>query len=651
MYGYFKISDIINAVETYLEISHWGSSKLKNGESYFKSVNAFIEGNIALRDPQRIAHRRLKESFITNPDSHKIIVLPTGTGKTGTMGLAPYEISDGKILIITPGKVIREGVSDEFDTRTPFNFWTKRKVILDDTKLPKVYRYAGYQTPADKKRIMGYLDNADVVIANIHKVYSSTSRKALVNILDSDHFDMIIIDEAHHSAADSWLKTLEHFNATKIVKLTATPFRGDYKEIDGDLIYKYELADAIKQGLVKNIVAEDYTTEKLEFLVDGQLVDKETALEAMDKKWVTRSVAYSPACNRTIVEMSIRRLNEKRSQGLAHHQIIAVACDIEHAKEVKGLYEEYGLTAAVVSSDDPEAAEDVIIEYKKGQIDVVVNVNMLGEGFDHSNISIAAIFRPFRTLAPYAQFIGRALRKIPEGNNAIDNIAHVVYHTELGLDDLWSFYTGQKIKAERKKVLEFEYDREQGNKQDRNVGEVNSHGEVVINTREFLTDGIANVYQGEILESIRLQELKIQNVADMMKAAGHSESEINDYKVSQKRSLDSEITEKRNKLREELIREELHKIHKEDVITRVEELFVETGIDPKGNELPSRTTSLFLNTAGTNDAYAIKYINSTLKNRIKRGIDEWEAYDFEQARILLPQIVQAIREKIRNLEG
>ncbi|MBU5355202.1 DEAD/DEAH box helicase family protein [Paenibacillus barcinonensis] len=624
---------------------------MSNGVSYFKNVNAFIEGNISLRDPQRIAHRRLKESFESDPDSHKIIVLPTGTGKTGTMGLAPYEISDGKVLIITPGKVIREGVSDEFDTRTPFNFWTKRNVILDDTKLPNVYRYAGYQTAPDRRRIMGYLNNADVVVANIHKVYSSTSRKALVNILDADYFDMIIIDEAHHSAADSWLKTLKHFNAKKIVKLTATPIRGDDKEIDGEIIYKYELADAIKEGLVKNIVAEDYTTEKLEFLVDGKLVDKEIALEAMDKKWVTRSVAYSAACNRTIVEMSLRRLNEKRRQGLTHHQIIAVACDIEHAKEVKVLYEEYGLNAAVVSSDDPEDAEDVIIEYKKGQLDVVVNVNMLGEGFDHSNISIAAIFRPFRTLAPYAQFIGRALRRIPEGNDAIDNIAHVVYHTELGLDDLWTFYTGQRTKAERKKVLEFEYYREQGKKQDRDVGEVNAHGKVVVNTKEFLADGVASIYQDEIRESIRLQELKIQNVADMMKAAGHSESEINEYKASQKRSLDSEITEKRNKLREELIREELHKIHKEDIVNRVEELFVETGIHPKGNELPNRTTSVFLKNSGTNDAYVIKYINSSLKNRIKRGIDEWEAYDFEQARTLLPQIIQAIHKKIRNLGG
>lgn len=61
---------------------------MNTDETYFKSVNPFIEGNNSLRDPQRVAHRRLKESVISNPETHKIIVLPTGTGKTGTMGLA-----------------------------------------------------------------------------------------------------------------------------------------------------------------------------------------------------------------------------------------------------------------------------------------------------------------------------------------------------------------------------------------------------------------------------------------------------------------------------------------------------------------------------------------------------------------------------------
>lgn len=121
--------------------------------SYFKDTNAFILGNGNLRHPQRMAYQAILEEFEKNQEEHKIIVLATGAGKTGVMAIAPYGVSEGRTLIITPSLVIREGISDEFDTRTALNFWSKRKVILDDTKLPNVYRYAGYNTVSDKKRV------------------------------------------------------------------------------------------------------------------------------------------------------------------------------------------------------------------------------------------------------------------------------------------------------------------------------------------------------------------------------------------------------------------------------------------------------------------------------------------------------------------
>ncbi|MCW1940630.1 hypothetical protein OMD49_19195 [Bacillus anthracis] len=64
-----------------------------------------------------------------------------------------------------------------FDTRSQFNFWTKRNVIMDDNHLPKVYRYAGYNSTGDKKRVLKYLNESNIVIANIHKVYNTNSRK------------------------------------------------------------------------------------------------------------------------------------------------------------------------------------------------------------------------------------------------------------------------------------------------------------------------------------------------------------------------------------------------------------------------------------------------------------------------------------------
>ena len=625
---------------------------MEHGINYFIETDAFIKGNKWLRDPQKKAYKRLLETLKVDEESHKIIVLATGAGKTGVIALAPYGISKGRVLVITPSLVIRQGISDEFDTRTDFNFWTDKKVILDDTQLPKVYRYAGYQTASDKKRVLKYLDEANIVIANIHKVFNKKSEKPLVSILDSGFFDMIIIDEAHHSAAESWLNTLEYFDAKKIVKLTATPYRADEKELGGEIIYTYDLGDAIRDGIVKNIVCEDYTTQKLEFQIDGKIVDKETALDRMDKSWVTRSVAYSIECSKTIVEMSLKKLNEKRRLGKAHHQIIAVACGIEHAKQIMSLYQQYGLRADYVASDRPhKETEKTIIDFKKGILDVIVNVDMLAEGFDHPNISIAAIFRPFRTLAPYAQFIGRSLRKIQgeDINNSIDNIAHVIYHKELNLDDLWEYYTDQKEQAQRKKIIELEYLREEYSEKNRDIGIVKTSGDLIYSAQTFLSDNVNNQYSNAIYESIRVVENETNKTIELMKLAGASNEEIEDFKTFKRVKLDENITSKRNKLREELIREELQVHHKDDIISQVNNLFETTKLDPKGNELPTRTSSKFLKSSKTNDEYIAKYINNSLKQKLKRGIDEWETYDFEQSSILLPILIKKIKEKIERL--
>lgn len=594
----------------------------------------------------------LKEEFGKKPTEHKIIVLPTGTGKTGVIGLSPYQISKGRVLVITPSLIIREGISDDFDTRSQFNFWTKRNVILDDNYLPNVYRYAGYNTPGDKRRVLNYLDNANIIIANIHKVFNTNSRKTLVDILPADYFDMIIIDEAHHSAAESWKRTLEHFNAEKIVKLTATPFRADNKELDGQIIYEFALADAIKDGYVKNVVAEDYSTQKLEFVLDGKTISKEEALELMDSNWVTRSVAYSEECSKMIVDMSIKRLMEKRSHGNAHHQIIAVACSIDHAREIKKMYEDAGLSADFITSDRQEESEKAIIEFKKGQVDVLVNVNMLGEGFDHPNISVAAIFRPFRTPGPYAQFIGRAIRKIQENNpiDSIDNVAHVIYHKELDLDTLWDYYTGEKAKADRRKRIELIYSNEDPIEQNRDVGEVKAQGEVVQTTKEFLSDGIGNKYRFEIQSSIDSYNKETQDTVSKMEQADIPQEAIDDYLSKRKQKLEENITKKRNTLREELLREELHDAHKQRVVESVDKLLEETGLQDDGTELPDNTTSAFLKKSNSNSAYCIMYINSNLKQRLKRSIDEWETYDFEEAEKLLPLLLDRLNVKIEGLD-
>ncbi|MFM9745600.1 helicase-related protein, partial [Streptomyces brasiliscabiei] len=78
-------------------------------------------------------------------------------------------------------------------------------------------------------------------------------------------------------------------------------------------------------------------------------------------------------------------------------------------------------------------------DIENNRVDVVVNVSMMGEGYDHKYFSVAAIFRPFRSPLPYEQFVGRILRIIPEGNVS-DNIGSVVAHKFLYLNKLWNYY-------------------------------------------------------------------------------------------------------------------------------------------------------------------------------------------------------------------
>jgi superfamily II DNA or RNA helicase len=159
-------------------------------------------------------------------------------------------------------------------------------------------------------------------------------------------------------------------------------------------------------------------------------------------------VALSDVCNETIVDRSVQLLQAKNRRGTERHQIIAAACSIRHAEQVAALYRARGVEAAFVSSDLPaEEREDRLRAYAANQLDAMVHVGILGEGYDNKNISIAALFRPFRSVAPYTQFVGRALRALPDGTDT-DNLAHVVAHAGLNQEEHWQYFKEETEEAQ-----------------------------------------------------------------------------------------------------------------------------------------------------------------------------------------------------------
>ncbi|RED52890.1 DEAD/DEAH box helicase [Cohnella lupini] len=423
-------------------------------QNYFIEAIPNVNENNRLREPQVDAYKAVYDHLtIQRSKEHAIVVLPTGVGKTGVMGLIPYGNSLGRVLIITPQLVIKDAVLDSLDPEHPKNFWMARNIFSKFNELPSVIEYSSATSN-------WVLDAANIVILNVHKLQERLE-KALIKRVPQDYFDLIIIDEAHHSTAPTWENTLEYFSSAKVVKLTGTPFRSDGEIIEGKYVYKYPLSKAMAKGYIKSLERVKYIPDALYLTLDRNddilySIDQIREMGLKEDEWISRSVAYSKECSLKVVLESVGILRSKRETGIPH-KIIAVACSIYHAEQIQALYEETGMKVATIHSKLPKdklAAGLNAIENHK--VEVVIHVAKLGEGYDHKYLSVAAIFRPFRSRLPYEQFIGRVLRAIDadEVVSVEDNIAAVVHHVELGLEELWEFYKKEQEKSDVIKFIE-----------------------------------------------------------------------------------------------------------------------------------------------------------------------------------------------------
>jgi hypothetical protein len=226
-----------------------------------------------------------------------------------------------------------------------------------------------------------------------------------------------------------------------VVSLTATPFRTDQQPLQGEVIFRYPFARAMVNGFIKQIHSSNAAPAELYFSYrgDNRRYTLEQVLDLREEQWFRRGVALSPECNRHIAEASIRRCEVLRAESGLQHQIIAAACSVDHARQVRGIYEECGYRAAEIHSDMPEEERDEVIDRLQiGRLDCIVQVQMLGEGFDHPRLSVAAIFRPFRSLAPFIQFVGRVMRVVIQNDPSHpDNQGFIVSHVGLNNDARW----------------------------------------------------------------------------------------------------------------------------------------------------------------------------------------------------------------------
>lgn len=340
---------------------------------FFANTNINVFNNTALRHPQQEGYTAIVQHF-EEKATPCYVQLPVGCGKTGLMGLTPFSLSEGRVLIVAPNLTIRDNIVRELNISDTNNFYIKRGVFVpqDGPFLSELKTGANHHD----------CDNAHIVVGNIQQFAGENNR--WYEHFDRDYFRMILVDEGHHNVADTWQRLFEYFEDAKVVSYTATPMRSDGQVATGERVYSFSYARSMMMRYISTVDAVYVSPEEVTFTAEGET--KTLSLEEVrtmrEHDWFSKGIAMSEECNRHIVQASIKKLDEVRQHGNPR-QIIAAACSIRHAKQVAGLYSEYGLKAEVLhsnlSKDDRERVEAAL---RNGQIDAIVQVNILGEGYD-----------------------------------------------------------------------------------------------------------------------------------------------------------------------------------------------------------------------------------------------------------------------------
>ena len=313
-------------------------------------------------------------SFFTIKKEPSIVVMPTGSGKTAVMMMSPFVLNSSRVLVITPSRLVRNQIAEEFKSLSTLNDIGVLTEKIDSPKVKEVENKLNSDSQWENLR------EFDVVVVSPN---SSSPGIEDIPYPPNDLFDLILVDEAHHSRARTWEDLLNSFpdDKTKKVLFTATPFRRDQRSLNGKLVYNYPISLAV----------EDEIFGEIEYLS----VD--------DSGVVNEDVNIATASEQVFLE--------DRKNGFEH--LLMVRTDSKKkAKELQKIYNENTeLNLQLVHSGHSYThIKSVIKKLKNQELDGVICVDMLGEGFDLPQLKIAAIHSPHKSLAITLQFIGRFAR-------------------------------------------------------------------------------------------------------------------------------------------------------------------------------------------------------------------------------------------------
>lgn len=315
-----------------------------------------------------------------------LLVLPTGCGKTIVFAkVAEDQVRQGnRVLILAHRGELLEQAADKIGKATRLGCAVEK---AEQTCLGSWFR---------------------VVVGSVQ----SLMREKRLGQFPENYFGTIIIDEAHHCISDSYQKVLKHFSEARILGVTATPDRGDMRnlgEVFDSLAYEYTLPRAIREGYLSPIKA---MTIPLELDLSG------VAIQSGDFKAGDIATALDPYLYQIADEMARYCMDRKT---------VVFLPLVKTSQKFRDILLEKGFRAAEVNGESRDRSE-ILSDFDHGRYNVLCNSMLLTEGWDCPSVDCVVVLRPTKVRSLYSQMVGRGTRLYPGKEHLL--LLDFLWHTE-----------------------------------------------------------------------------------------------------------------------------------------------------------------------------------------------------------------------------
>lgn len=218
--------------------------------------------------------------------------------------------------------------------------------------------------------------------------------------------DVLVIDEAHHARADSYMRVIERVKAAnkgvKLLGMTATPNRGDKKGL------RPVFSNVSDQITVRELIASGHLVPPRTFVMDVGVQDELRQVKKTASDFDMGAVS-AIMNTRPINDAVVKHWKEKAGD----RKTVVFCSTIKHAEDVARSFNNAGVPTVFVHGDMSDSErEAVLAEYTDGDAQVIVNVAVLTEGWDHPPTSCVILLRPSSYKSTMIQMIGRGLRTV-----------------------------------------------------------------------------------------------------------------------------------------------------------------------------------------------------------------------------------------------